>query len=69
MIIQAKIQVPSHTKISKTIDIEVKDGMSHMEIVDWVFDNKKKILKQHCNLSDTELKSAIAMGDATIRVI
>jgi hypothetical protein len=66
MKIQAILTVPNKTSISKTVELEVKDGMTAGEIVDWVYKNRYKILTKHCNLTENELKSAIANGEATI---
>lgn len=55
---------------NKTVTITIKDNLSQQEIIDWVFHNKKQILKDTgCNLSDTELVSAISNGFVTIKII
>lgn len=67
MLIKAKISYPELRQRNKVINIEVKDGSTLNEIVDYLYKNKARIVKDNgCNLTDEELSSAIALGMVTV---
>lgn len=70
MTIKLNLSFPSFVFKQKTIEIKLDPTMSKDDVIDWVFANKKEILKNNgCNLNDTELSSALALGAANVKII
>lgn len=55
---------------NKNIQIKIPESLDSNGVIDWVFYNKQKILKESgCNLNDHEISCAIAMGLVNIKII
>lgn len=55
---------------NKIVEIEISNNLSPNELIDWVYKNKKEILKNNgCNLTEIELASALALGAANVKII
>lgn len=67
MLIKVKIRYPELRPRERMVNVEVKDGSTLNEIVDFLYQNKAQIVKDNgCNLSDEELSSAIALGMVSV---
>jgi hypothetical protein len=67
MIIKLNLSVP--TLVFNATSIQIDTSMSSTELADWVFKNKKQLLKDAgCNLSDDEIDRIIALGAANIKI-
>lgn len=55
---------------SKLVEIKIPSGLDDNQLIDWIYENKKQILKENgCNLSDWELSHALSLGSANVKII
>lgn len=70
MTVKVKLIYPRIEFDTKITEIEIKEDLSQNQIIDYVFEHKKSILKDGgCQLDDHEITSAIALGAANIKII
>lgn len=70
MLIKVKLDYPKIVKNSRTVEIEIEDGMAQVQVEEWIWKNRQKILKENgCKLSKSELASAIANSEASVNIV